>query len=339
MLQRNEFLDWLASDPNWGASDNKKRPLYFGDFLQTNNPDDISFATKDKLDKLPTLNQLDEHPSLNSVNRAYRLHASDNLVISIDVEPASHQSYLDYYAKLPAHYAEYSRNNGIHLYYRLKRGKLSPSVLNMILTSSVYKYPNKIDTLETPLPFVYEVLMNQHWVTFTEKTILDNNLKLEEDAPDEIYQMLEHIASIQQKKLDLSGASVSISAIEPSETALKLADLVRENKKAIKTISELDVSDYNNDDSSYEFACAIRLSYLLLNRLSNPKPFDASYLDCDINDIHYDDKIQAIIELIQDIIPERNKHMGHIINGIPYLLHFVQKAFYAAEQSHKPNQN
>lgn len=334
VLPRNEFIDWLAKDPNWGASDDQKRPLYFGDFLKTNNPQDISMATLDKLDKLPTLDEMDAHPSLFEVNRAYRLHASDNLVVSFDIEPASHPSYLAHYAAMPAHYSEYSRNNGIHLYYRIRRNRLSPDALNLILQTTVYKYPNKIDTLQTPVPFIYELILNNHWVTFTEKVITDHVLPLHEDAPDEIYHMIEHAATINKQRIDLSDANLSVE-LESTELSQKLANLIRENKKKMVELAELTPMDYEDDTSRYEFACASKICFMLSNRLANPKAFDAMFLEVDLENIDYADKINAVLEVLVEVIPEREKHVKHRINGVPYLLYITQKAWYGMEELKK----
>lgn len=328
MLQRNEFLNWIATDPAWGASDNQKRPLYLGKFLNTDNPTTIEFASIEHLDSLPTLDEIDNHPSLANTNRAYRLHASDNLAVSFDIEPSSDQSYINFYATLPAHYAEYSRNNGIHLYYRVNKNRLSPAALNMVLTATVYKYPNKLDPVTTPKPFEFELLMNNHWVTFTEKTIHNNVLPLSEDAPDEIYQLIEHAASIHQEKVDLSNA-VSDITIESTDISKKLATMIRENHERLDAIKDIDEVEYESA-SSYEFSCALRISYMLLYRLNNPHAYDAMFLETSLTDIDESDKINAVLEVLLEVIPERPKHFNHLINGIPYIMFTCQRAYHTA---------
>lgn len=323
-LYYNDFIKYIEKESAWGVSDDQKRPLYVGRYLETKNPSDIDVAYMEYLDKLPNLIQINANPSFNETNRAYRLHAADNLVVSFDIEPKSDPSYLAHFASLPAHYAEYSRNNGVHLYYKLSHTRLSEKAIDMVTTKTVYKYSNLKEVAENPTikPLEYELLMNNHWVTFTNKPIINENITIQVDVPDSIYDQINRIAE------SLSTISTEYIDLEIEETELseKLKELIKENKKYLNELKELTKLDFNDDESLYEYNIIFRLAGVLERRLNRPQVYDAMYLETAIEDIDISDKIAAVASLAKDILEFRDKH-NTVRENQPWLVYNARKAY------------
>lgn len=313
------LIDKIKNENNFCVSDVKKMPLNVKNYLQTLNIQDIKPVTKEDLlqHNLASLNEIDACASFDNTNRAYHMHASDNLIVGFDVEPRCSSNYLAYFAQLPAHYREYSMHNGIHLLYQLDRRKLISAAIEMLSNRTVHKFKGQVNNQ----PLEYEIMLNNHWLTLTRRTF-GKQLELEQAIPDEIYQLINQIASDWRDHNHVIEA-ISVSS-HVSETAKKIADLIDDSQ--VQKLKEFDISDFSDDDSLYEYNIALRIAGIFYNRLYvNPRPLDAMHLQENPSLTSKSDLVIATALELEKIVPKRKKD-EEFREGIPWLQYIAKKA-------------
>ena len=314
-----KLMNKIANDPSFGVSSSKKVPLNVLNYLTSHNVNDIRPVTTDDINNhhLATLNQINDCPSFNKTNRAYHMHAAENLIVGFDIEPRCWANYLAYFAGLPAHYREYSMHNGIHLLYQLSRQKLIPAAIEMIAERTEYKFKENVNGQ----PLEYELMFNNHWLTLTRRTFGEQN-DLDTPVPDVIYQLINTVG-LEWKKSKREVRDVELDK-QASDLAKKIADMIDPTK--LDKVKELTVEDYNGDDSRYEYNVAIRIAGLIYQRLyRSPKPYDSMYLDIDPKLVSEEDYIWATSLLLQDTVPPREKDDKYR-DGLPWLVYTAKKA-------------
>lgn len=314
-----QLIDKIGNESSFGVSSKDKVPLNVINYLTSHNPQDIMKVNASDLENhnLATLSQINACPSFNHTNRAYHMHAADNLVVGFDIEPRCWANYLAYFAQLPAHYREYSMHNGIHLLYQLKREKLSPTAVKMVALRTEYKFKDLVNQQ----PLEYELMFNNHWLTLTRRTFGQQD-DLNTPVPEVIYQLINQEAeNWAESKRAVKNLDVSKQA---SKLAHEIADLV--DISAIDKLKNYDVTDFKNDDSYYEYNIALRLAGILYKRLyDEPKPMDAMHLNTDPKLIDHNDYIWATALLLANVVPKRKKD-DEERDGLPWLVYTAKTA-------------
>lgn len=324
-------MDKMANEANFCISSNPdKIPLNVTKFLTTNNEEDIVPVNRNNIKNLTTLTAINNNFHLDNFMRAYHAHAKDNLIVGFDVEnfegsdfdkmgfSAPHRTdptYLAWFAQLPAHYREYSAHYGIHIFYQLRRQNLTNDAFLMLTNRTEYK----VKTIVNNKKLEFELMLNNHWLSITQNTF-GNFIPLEQDAPAEIYQLINNEAkrwNAQQTE------TLNIQNIEnhASPLAKKLIDLFEPQK--YDELKELSIDDFNNDDSYYEYNIALKIGGSLYYRLQHPRAFDLLHLEQTPTD---NDIIWAISLILETIVPKRAKMLEKRSN-LPWLTYVSKTAF------------
>lgn len=314
-----QLIDKIGNERSFGVSSDEKVPLNVLNYINSNGLEPITKVTSEDLSShhLATLIEINNCKSFDKTNRAYHMHAADNLVVGFDIEPRCWSNYLAYFATLPAHYREYSMHNGIHLLYELDRTKLLPAAVTMIATRTEYKFKDLVNNQ----PLEFELMFNNHWLTLT-KRVFGKQDDLSTPVPEVIYQVIneESLAWEQSKRqvkdIELKGKS--------SEVAKKICNLLDISK--VNELKELTVADFKYDDSYYEYNIALRIAGALYQRLYvKPKPMDAMYLGINTEMVKHDDFIWATALLLESIVPKRDKD-NEERDGLPWLVYTAKQA-------------
>lgn len=314
-----QLIDKIGNERSFGVSSNDKVPLNVVDYIDSQGQEPITKVTAQDLanQHLATLTQINSCPSFAKTNRAYHLHAADNLVVGFDIEPRCWSQYLAYFANLPAHYREYSMHNGIHLLYQLDRTKLIPAATTMVAMRTEYKFKDIVNGQ----PLEYELMFNKHWLTLTRR-VFGKQDDLKTPVPDSIYQLINQEAlSWEQSKRQVKDIKLSEEA---SALAQKITNLM--DVSQIDDLKELTIADFKNDDSYYEYNIALRIAGILYKRLYvKPKPMDHMYLGQDGSTISHVDFIWATALLLENIVPKRKKDNEERDN-LPWLVYTAKQA-------------
>lgn len=311
IMKSKDFLNKLSNERAWGVSSKSKIPLFTTDYLYTGNLANLRPVNRNDMDNLPTLGELDNNYSLALTNRAYHLHAKDNLIVAFDVEVRSDPSYIQAFINQPSPYKEWSKHKGVHLFYELDRTRLTAKALEVLSERVEYKFKDNYQgkALE------FELIMNKHWLTVT-RNFIDENI--ENTTPQWVYDLINKTSEDYQQATDLK---IDIGA-QASETAKMIAENLTD-AETLHELYNLTVSDFNDDDSKYEFNVALRLIKMFRDRINNFNFVDAMNFENRI--LHDKDIIWATALLLKDIVPARSKH-NQTRQGMPFLVYEAKKA-------------
>lgn len=326
----NDFINMpvLSEDDLKTLKDHRKRPMFMGDYVnarRTNLPDQSIHLVRDYVDNdernLNSYQDL-ELPELSNFKRAYRLQASQDLIIALDIEPDTSPELLNFFSKIPAHFSEWSTNNGLHLFYQLDPSKLSPEI-RQLLTLSVKKIK---DPGQTPSQKItYELMMNDHWLTFTNKINQAQIVPITDPVPDVIYQMIQTIAKTEyQRQLEMIEIAIDAQTLSQNSEALSKW---LEFSEQITEISQITPEQFENDLSRFEYNIALRLAGYVEYRCENAEPFVGMiYKGLNPHKTSISDRVKTVYILLQQILPQRPKHQ-EFRNKMPWLLHQAVKAY------------
>lgn len=310
------LLAELLADPYWAGSSKDKVPLYLGDYLENGGP--LYPVSKQEFNKLNTANEIKQNDALKDALLCYRMHAKDNYVIVFDVEssftdpPKTAKKYARWFYEQKAHYKEWSQHLGLHLFYKIKFDRLSNSAKKMLLTRTEIKVTHE--------DLDYEIIMNNHFITFTFNKI--DEMPLNEDAPDWVYQALEDGAK------DIK-AITPAAVTKPTEVANRLYNLyLQEDTEYLTKLRTLTVSDMNTKDeskSSYEYGIAIRLAGYLNRKLSAAEGIDGVVLGQNPKDVTLSDKAWAVAKKLEEIAEKRPK-WDEFRDGLPWTTYVARSA-------------
>lgn len=317
------LLAELSADPYWAGSSKDKVPLYLGEYLNSRGP--LYPVSKQDFNKLNTANEIKQNETLKDALLCYRMHAKDNYVIVFDVEssftdpPKTAKKYSRWFYEQKAHYKEWSQHLGLHLFYKIKFDRLSDNAKKMLLTRTEIKVTQ--DDLD------YEIIMNNHFITFTFNKI--DEMPLDEDAPDWVYKALEDGAK------DIKVIMPS-QVTTPTEVAGRLYSLyLQEDTEYLAKLRTLTVSDMHSKDeskSSYEYGIAIRLASYLNRRISAAEGIERVVLGQNPNDVTLSDKAWAVSKKLSEIAEKRPK-WDEQRDGLPWTV-YVAKSALEYLQSH-----
>lgn len=326
------LINELAGEKAWVISDKDKVPIYVQKYLETENENAIWPCRRQDMNNLSTLDDIKRAPKLAGCFSAYRVHASDNLVIIFDVEPSTDKNTLYWFYTQPAHYKEFSWHYGVHLVYKLSRKRLSEKMVAMLASRTEIKHTD--DKLN------YEVMMNNHFVSFTGRVISEGTVDTNVDAPDWVYSQLEkeaeHFTLLKLKTITVASEQTDMSDFLYSNY---IADDQHQNSyiEYLKDLTPADISSTDTSPSRYEFGIAMRLVSYLKRRIASASPLDSAIVGIDILKTSASDIALAAERGLKDICPERDK-WSQTRNSMPWLLYTAVKATEWIEASDKRDQ-
>lgn len=330
---QNPLVNHLANEPYWTVSDDNKRPVNARLLLDTGNVYNAKF---DGEWPLVTLHELDKDQNLQAVNRAYRLRARENRVIAIDVEPGAPEYMKQDVLEFPAHMTELSKNGGVHLLILVPEDLINPENRYMFDDLSVFKepVPKPEDPAEKPRDAYFEVLFNDHFVTFTkrmltEKACIDYDQNPEAKAM--LARFLDGIVQMdkQRKKERELAKQYRIGMMknlidEEKEKAIESFISIKPFEKAREQAENKSASDFGEDYSRYEMSVANGLAFhtIRVHKLAEDT-ISFREMATSLND---QDLAYAIYLLLKEAVPYRDKH-EETRDGLPWLLFTSKRAY------------
>lgn len=332
-FMQNPLITHLSSDPYWTVSDDNKRPVNARILLDTESVYNVKF---DGEWPLVTLNELDANQNLQAVNRAYRLRARENRVIAIDVEPGAPDSMKQEVLHFPAHYTELSKNGGVHLLILVPEDLITPENRYMFDDLSVFKepVPKPKSSDEKPRDAYFEVLFNDHFVTFTKRMLTQKpciDYTQNPDAKATLAGFLDTIVQMdkQRKKERELAKQYRIGMMknlidEEKEKMIESFIAIKPFEKAREQAEGKTVSDFGDDYSRYEMSVANTLAFhtIRAHRLAKDT---VSFRDM-ANAFTEQDLAYAIYLLLKETVPYRDKH-DEDRDGLPWLLFTSKRAY------------
>lgn len=329
-FMQNPLVTHLASDPHWTVSNDQKRPINARILLESGNV--VNARPEDN--PLVTLDKLDASTELDAVNRAYRLRARENRVMVIDVEPHAPESMKQNILDFPSHYTELSKNGGVHVMILVPEDCINDDNRYMFDDLSVFKEPVPKEEGKQARGAYYEVLFNDHYVTFTKKMLtqkpcVDYNQNHEAKAA--LTKFLATIVELdQQKKQEREIAKkYRIQLMEDfleddrQENVDKFLEL-KPFEKARTKAEEKDISDFGGDGSRYEMSVANGLAFHAISTHELIK--DTMSFREMAEKLSAQDLVYAIFLLLKDAVPYREKH-DEDRDGLPWLLFTSKRAY------------
>lgn len=320
------IINYLSTDKRWTVSDKDKRPINAKKLLETG---DLFGAREES--ELVTLIDLDNDPNLQAVNRTYRLNARHNNIIMIDVEPEASNEMKNFAYFFPAHFTELSMNGGVHLLIHVPDDCITDDNRYMFTDLSVFKEP--IPDGENR-PAHYEVLFNDHYVTFTKKAVMEKpsvDFDTDLEAKAKLVNFLDEIVKLDKERKNNRELAKQnqIDIFEESITDEKHKQIVKFTEiRHLDTIKQRamnrSLEDYGGDHSRYEMSLATAVAGGIW-RTSNIAKTTVSYRDI-LSTFTDQDYVYAVYLIIDDVIPHRNKH-DEYRDGLPWLMYIARNAY------------
>lgn len=311
-FMKNPVIQFMADDQNWTISDKKKRPVDAKHLLATYEVRNA--RVYDEPYPLVDLHTLNADENLQETNRAYRLQAQHNNIIVVDVEPEADEELLYFAKDFPAQLTEISTNGGVHLVLAVPDKAINKDNEYLFKTTAI-KSPNDD----------FEILANDHFITFTKKLVLDKRVADFKNNEEDFIRLKDFLANIvemdkeaqeerklkQQLAVDFDDSDLNIDSIHKLLESNGFVDFMNRQE-------EKEPSDFNNDLSRYEgsvaTACAGHV-HRFVKKLPKTQVLKETFAHMTENDWIYTAYLMA-----QYIIPERSKH-DEYRDGLPWLLY------------------
>ena len=331
-FSNNPLVAYIGKEPYWTVSDDQKRPVNALALLQDNEVKNIRF---DGEHQMVTLAELDANPDLQAVNRAYRLRARENRVIAIDVEPIAPDDMKQQVLHFPAHFTEFSRNGGVHLFIKVPEDLITDENRYMFDDLSVFKEPVPKDTDGKDLRKAhFEVIFNDHFITFTKKMVVQKpcvDYTQDAAAKEQLRAFLAQITEMdktrreQREKMKAYRIQVFEDSIsdEKEELIEKFMEL-EPFAVAREQAEEKTAADFAGDLSRYEIAVASGIASHTI-RIHNLSKGTISFKDI-ANKLNEQDLVYIVYLMLQDVVPHREKH-DEERDGLPWLLYTSKRAY------------
>ncbi|WP_145142159.1 hypothetical protein [Paenibacillus sp. Y412MC10] len=347
VFSQNPLISKLSTDPNWTVSDDKKRPVNAKVLLETY---ELFNAKLDEHKEWPlvTLPELDADKNLDCVNRAYRLRARENRVIAIDVEPIAPNWMKHQVLNFPAHYTELSKNGGVHALILVPEYLINDDNRYLFDDLSVFKEPVPKDKNGKDLrPAFFEVIFNDHYLTFTKRMLTEKPCPDYENNPAAQQFLLSFLTNIldmdQKKKAEREVVrQYRIDMIDRELDEKKQADIRSFLEMDIFDIArakstERKVQDFAGDASRYEMSVANGIAYYVIR--NHEIALDTNSSRELAESLSEKDLAYAIYLMLKDTVPYREKH-DEYRNDIPWLLFTSKRAYeFVKAQNHQRKGN
>lgn len=296
MFDNNPTILKMASYPRWTVSTKTKEPLSLKNVQpMAPNPNFRRYRDDSDLVTLPEVNAIDV---LKSSNRAYRMNSLVSNIIMIDIENHALPDVKNFLMTLPYGYGETSMSGGTHLLVEL------PDVI----TFNPKYLPILTHNFAKSKEWGFEVITNNHFITFTKNEIPKNPAPQHETLI-KLLDLLTSEIKDDGNKIAIANPNSVDSEIE-FENVKYLASLIPENIKL--EINELNPKDFNNDLSRVDWQASMKIaSYIkFLKTRSTYAPIIKEFSSAEI--------IETIYQIINKRLPYREKHDTYR-QGLPYL--------------------
>ncbi|WP_078598648.1 hypothetical protein [Evansella clarkii] len=332
-FMQNPLIKHLSEDPYWTVSDDNKRPVNARLLLDTGNVYNAKF---DGEWPLTTLQELDADQNLQAVNRAYRLRARENRVIAIDVEPSAPESMKQEVLEFPAHFTELSKNGGVHLLILVPEDLIHSENRYMFEELSVFKepVPKPENPDEKPRGAHFEVLFNDHFVTFTKRMLTQKpcvDYNQDPEAKKKLADFLDNIVRMdtQRKKERELAKQYRIGMMkniidEEKEKVIESFISIKPFEKTKEQAESKTVSDFGGDASRYEMSVANGIAFHTI-RIHKLAKDTMSFKDM-AKSLTEQDLAYAIYLILKEVVPHREKH-DETRDGLPWLLYTSKRAY------------
>lgn len=333
VLNMNDFMQYpiiqyMSNQENWTVSDVDKRPINVTEYIKTGKLFGASFKYGNPL---TTLAKIAQSPYPLPDNRAYRFHAKDEQIIMIDVESYARDAYKKWALNFPCHYLEASKNNGLHVVLQVPK-KLIPEKYHYLFEMTVFKHEST----------EFEIIFNNHYGTFTRRTIHCNYADFEKNQEqlDQLLFLLQGISkSVTMEQLEKTKkVQERIAYIEEANTE-KLKSFIDYIKQVIEqTIQRTKIKHtlkkYHYDESAYEAKSLEEIAKLLYRyyiwqqketKRKRTHQGEGGFQELAMQ-ISEEEFIYLIYMIGQDFLPPRGKHQELRV-GMPYLLYVAQRAW------------
>lgn len=235
-------------------------------------------------------------------NNAYLLDATEDGFVVLDVEGACPEFLKKEFLKLPYKYGEISMSgHGLHLIFDLPKEILAK-----------YPYAATKASMQSK-DRDYEILMADHFVTFTRNVLPPSTCEL---SIEDFEHIFESLCSIQRESI--KAESVRVEDIDTSNIP-KFDEITNELRQQEygKTLEDFAYERRQGyDNSAYEHYLS-RFYYTRLKKMLR----EAKYADLNYSD---EDKALIIYTIASEKIPYREKH-DETRAGMPWLLFLVTR--------------
>lgn len=334
LFSRNPLITHLSDDPNWTVSDDKKRPVNAKVLLETYELFNAKLdANKEwPLVKLP---ELDADENLDGVNRAYRLRARENRVIAIDVEPIAPQWMKHQVLHFPAQYTELSKNGGVHALILVPESFINDDNRYMFDDLSVFKEPVPKDENGKDLrPAFFEVIFNDHYITFTKRMLTEKPSADYENDPAARQFLVSFLTNIRDMDLKRRAEREIVKQYQ-----IEMIDKVLDPKKQadINAFLEMEIfdeakaesnerkpNDFAGDASRFEISIANGIAYYVIQNHKRAIYEESSRELAE--SLSESDLAYAIYLMLKNVVPYREKH-DQFRNDMPWLLYISKNAY------------
>lgn len=331
-FEDNDLIVKIRDEPYWTVSTKNKEPLDIFPLLLNGS---IKFYNQYERDCLTTLTQIEQDSRLKYTNRAYRLNIARNKIAMLDIESCASKQTRDMLIQnVPHSYSEYSMSGkGVHLLFVI------PEVVykkheEILRNKIVIKGPNR-DDLPANDPNnkpQYELLLADHFITFTRNVIADDVLTNDYDDPEVIAKIdtfVTNLIDFSKTKASYAKSNIDIDVtqtqIEQNEVVQYIvANLPIDN---LDWSFSVDLASVNNDLSRYEFNVARRLHIKIKENITSQLPFNDPFFHLAMPDvIDEKDIICAVYVLLSRYLEPRAKHLEKR-NQMPWLLYVASKSY------------
>lgn len=315
--QTSEFakipiISKIKNEAEWTVSSDKKIPVDMKFFLDNRG----SIRPANVLSDIYPLVPLDDTmiPELDGINRTYHLHAAQNHIFMVDIEPKASDELLNSGIKFPANYTEISKNGGVHLLIEVPNDLINKEN-EYLFNGTVFKTPSG----------EFEYIFNNHFITFTKRIVYDKPLADFENNPNEKMQLKQLLNSIvemdKDRKAAREAAQLEKATYNPNdihESLIKRLLKTSVLKQTIVNQKRKDPNDVDNDMSVFEhkiaIACAGRVDYVLSYFKTMPQ---SRIIYADFSE---SDAIRTIELMLIEILDHREKH-DEVRYGMPWLVY------------------
>lgn len=328
IFKQSPIISKIADEPNWTVSNDKKVPINAKALLHSGMVYNAKF---DGESPLVSLNDLDSDPNLDVVNRTYRMKSRENRIIVIDVEPEAADSVKQSALMFPAHLTELSTNGGVHLVIEVPESLINDNNRYMFDGLSVFKEPVPENESRKS---GYEVLFNDHFLTFTKRVVTDKesaDFENDNTARNLLKGFIDTIVAQdkERKKEREIAKQYRIDMIEErlDEDKLKVIkkfmDLSAFNNAKENNIGKT-VDDFNEDHSIYEISIANSYAYHTIDVYEMASK-TRSYKEL-TDKLTEQDLVYIIYMFLDETITYRPKH-DEDRDDLPWLLFTAKKAY------------
>lgn len=286
----SDFVKKCGPNRRWTVSNNKKVPIRM-DVLdekgEMRNLVDYSYPSLDSLEECLRIIP-------NAANHTYVLNAIVDGYVVLDIEPSCPEDIRRRLLAMPYEYGEISMSGkGYHLVFPLP--------------DCIYDYPDAVQKRAMKEKNGYYEIHLAHNITFTRNAIPDST------GTEDFEPMFRELCSEQKPSVS---ADFDIDSEEP-EIPMRDA-LIRAIKNGTKYNKTPE--DFPNDKSGYEFGLMMFLAKKM-SFVTETAKFQRT------GHVYTDNERAWVVYLVaKDLVPYREKHDNHIINGIPYLLYSAMNA-------------